>query len=954
MRRALFHDRISIMPFTQIEAVTGEPGAFQVRVRERTRQVDPDRCTGCGKCEEVCPVEVEDSFNESLSMRKAVFRPVPHNLPNFYLIDQDHCTKCGQCMIACPTGAIDLFVVDTTRQLDVGAILLAGGSGFFDPDPLRDQYGYGEHPNIVTSLQFERLLSAAGPTKGELRRPSDGGKVRRIAWIQCVGSRNLHMDRDYCSSICCMFALKEAVLAKEVAGNALETSIFYMDMRTFGKGFYRYQVRAQREKGVRLVRSRVHTVVPAEEGMLSIRYVDEDGEIRGESFDLVVLSTGAVPREENKALAQDLGVSVNQWGFPEPEGFSQVLTANPGVFLCGSMSGLKDISETLTQAGAAACEAVRFLSVRGYGGRPGEENQYEIRDVSRERPLAAVVLCRCKGEVANGISLERLRETIQTLCPQCPIVEADELCTQAGLEEAFRALEGTRSNRLLIGACLPQIYRQELKGLGLRLGLDPSLVDVFDLRSLSISGGASPQGVLKRAQILISEGLERLKAVDPVSPAKVPITQRALIVGGGIAGLTAALALSEAGYPVVLVEREDQLGGRLQTIHYTLEGDDPRRFLMETVERVQKDPRIEVLTGSRVLRHWGTLGNFHAVLEDASGDQRLVDHGIVIVATGAKEAQVDEYEYGRCPRIVTQAELEETLAQFSVSKEDLNTVVMIQCVGSREDSRPYCSRVCCRTALKNASKILERNPAAKIFIFYRDMMTYGFLEHHFTEARRKGILFFPYRLESKPQVSLEGDQPVVRFEDPVLKRPFEIRPDILVLSSGMVPRSSEEIASIFGLEMDEDGFLREADSKWRPVDSSREGIFICGTAHSPRSISESVAQALAAAARALAVLSRAEIRPAKTVADVKAGLCTRCELCIAACPYGARFLDEVEGRIGVDPLACQGCGACATACPSGAAFVIGMKDKQTMRVIDAVLEDAWHRAEAPEDAEASG
>lgn len=493
-----------------------------------------------------------------------------------------------------------------------------------------------------------------------------------------------------------------------------------------------------------------------------------------------------------------------------------------------------------------------------------------------------------------------------------------------------------------MGACLAYVYKRKLRDLGVRLGLNPMLVDVVDLRSLGFSENGSQTQATKGAELLLGTALEGLRRRDPLSVVPVSVTQRALVVGGGIAGMTAALTISQMGFPVILVENEKGLGGRLRHIYHTLDGPDPHRLLADTVKQVKDTPGIEILTETEVLESYGRVGAFRTVLSGKDGKDRTVEHGVSIVATGAEAARPVQYCYGQSDRIFTQEEFEEALAQFKLPKDRLKTAVMIQCVGSRDENRPYCSRVCCSAALKNAFKALEWNKEARIYVLYRDLMTYGFLEEHYTRARAAGIRFIPYRPERRPQVSMEQGWPVVRFQDPILQRELQIKADALVLSTGMVPpEDTKRLAGVLDLERNQDGFLLEADAKWRPVDFLKQGIFLCGTAHSPRSIAESIVQAKSAAQRALAILQRQELFSARMVADVKKSICTLCETCVALCPYEARRVDVEEAMIVVDQAACQGCGACAVACPSGAAFVRGLEDKATLAVIEATLEDAF-------------
>lgn len=933
MRKALFHDNIEILPFTEMKAVSGEPGAFQVLLVRKARQVDMERCIGCGKCVEVCPVTVPDEFNLGLSFRKAVYRPVPQNLPNTYLIDRDHCTKCGQCMLQCPTQAIDLFLIDSQVSVEVGAIILAGGSSLFDPAPFQDLYGYGTNPHVVTSLQFERILSSLGPTEGRLIRPADGKPLEKVAWLQCVGSRNLHLGRDFCSSVCCMFALKEAVLVREASLGGTDTAVFYMDMRTYGKGFYRYQLEAQK-KGVRLIRCRVHSCVPVDD-RISIRYVDEQGEIQEELFDLVVLSTGQGSQGELKGLLETMGVEVDDLGFVGTKGFSPVLTQNPGVFVCGSMTGLKDISETLVQGSAAANEAAIFLASKGR--LPARGDKVQEKDLSREMPKVTMVLCRCAESTEPRIDWDLLAQRFRSQTSVEKVIQVDRLCSDETLDDLARELAPTATNRLLLGACLPHLYGRKFHDLATRLGLDPLLMEVVDLHTSRLQLGSDSNQVTRQAQLLLERAYTRLKSVRPTPPVSVPVEQRALVIGGGIGGMTAAVAIARMGHQVTLVERTDKLGGRLRQIHYTVDGLDPHRLLSDTLRQLE-EARVQVLTNTEVVETRGSVGRFESLLRRNGGSYTTVKHGVAIVATGAVAVRPQEFSYGKSPRILTQEEFEEALAQFKIPKEQLKVVVMIQCVGSRDEQRPYCSRVCCSSALKNAFKVLEWNKDARIYVFYRDMMTYGSLEGYYTKARSQGVRFIQYRKDREPEVLLDGEIPTVRFQDPVLGREVSIKADILVLSTGMVPQGSGELARALGLERNGDGFFVEADPKWRPVECTRDGFFLCGTAHSPRSIKETIAQAQAAAQKALTVLTREVIVSARVIAEVKSSLCTLCQLCVAACPYGARWVDEEEERIVVDPLACRGCGSCATACPSGAAFVRGLEEKGLMKEIQVSLE----------------
>jgi heterodisulfide reductase subunit A len=835
--------------------------------------------------------------------------------------------------------------VPESPRIEVGAIVLAGGSAYFDPSVGKNPYGYGELPNVVTSLEFERIVSGSGPCAGRLQRPSDGGPVRRIAWVQCVGSRDLQSGADFCSSICCMFALKEARLAlarARQAGEALETVIYYMDMRTFGKPFERYRQAAEAE-GVRLVRGRIHSVVPdCRAGNLQVRVAGYDGPAGDENFDMLVLAVGQRPAAGTAELAELTGIGLNPWGFPATEPFSMTRTAREGIVVAGAFSGLKDISESVIQAGAAATAASRVI--HGAGGSLAPEVSAQApayEDVSRQPPRILAVLCGCDGTLARAIDMPALATRLQKDPAIARVHTMQRICTAGGWEELTATVKRHGPNRLLIGACLPYVYARKLKALGREIGLDPRLMEVVDIRTPVLRGEPEGEAHRTRTGAAIASELQmaaaRLKRAEPVHKAAVPVVQRALVVGGGIAGMHAALAIADHGYPVDLVETGAALGGNVNWIGQTLEGNPTAPLLEAARTRVEAHPGIEVHKQTRVVASCGQVGRFQTTLEDGDGRPRVVAHGIAVLATGGREAQTTSYGHGTSPLILTQSELEQRLNAGGLDAGRIRNVVMIQCVDSREAPREYCSRVCCQTTLKHARRLKELKPDLGIFVFYRDMMSYGFSEAFFTQARKDGVKFIPYTLDRKPRVAAADSRVTVGGFEPILGSEVEIAADLVVLATGVVAELPPTLAEGFGAAVDADGFFEAAEFKWRPVDALKEGVFACGLALGPRTISESIASAEAAAQRGLRILCRDRLAADRIVAGVHASLCALCERCIEACPYQARTVDPESEQIRVNAAICQGCGACASVCPNDAAFLDGYPAGQMLEMIDAAV-----------------
>jgi len=840
------------------------------------------------------------------------------------------------------------FEIAEARVEQVDALILAGGTQFFKPEMGKNPYGYGVLPGVVTGMEFERLISGTGPGKGKLIHPKTGKPVRKIAWFQCVGSRDIQSGAGFCSSVCCMISIKEAILAKEKFGSDLEATLFYMDMRTFGKSFDEYRQTAQDKNQVRFVRARIHSLdenLKKDDGGLLARYVDLQGNVHEDEFDLIVLATGQRPSEQMTEVVVKNNMETNQWGFVETEPFSLVKTASPGILSGGSLSGLKDISESVTCASAAALEACKIMHETGKqtidtidtdGMTAGD-----LAVLARETPRILTVVCSCGNDLSQRIDLETLKLQLNRI-PETESVEImDKFCTEEGRQALIDRIQKTTPNRLVLGACLPCIHKQKIKELGKASGLHSSLVESLDMMSIlnqypELKADEMTQRIISELKILIS----RARFKNPVPKERLDSNQNALVVGGGIAGITAALSIADCGYHVDLVEKNEKIGGNLLWMDKTVDGLDIQAYLDEKIKQIEAHDQITLHKKTKiesVTHHPGEFVTFLKKEDEPDEPGETLRHGVTLLATGGSQAPLELGGNDASKKVVTQKEFEIAVYNHEIDPEKLNTVVMIQCSGTRDEKRNYCSRVCCVRALKNALFLKETNPDIQVYILYRDMMSYGFYEEYYTEAKKKGVIFFQYDAANKPVTQIQEDAVLVKTYDLLLDMPVEIETDCVIHATGILPDLPAVLADQYGAELDTFHFFREADSKFRPVDSMNYRVFSCGLSLKPCTIEEAVASAEASAIRAIRILSHARLISGKRVADTRTATCSLCEMCVDTCPYGARSVDRVEERIVIDPAACQGCGVCAAVCPSGSAILEGLDSRQMLDAIDMVL-----------------
>jgi heterodisulfide reductase subunit A len=933
---------IELLPLTQLVKAEGQAGAFKVTLKTAPRFIDLWKCTACGDCFKECPECIR--FTPGLDHRAPTCMRYPRATPYAYSIEIEKCADLDRLVHACRAGAILPEDSEKTRELDVGSIVLAAGAEVFEPAALED-YGYGTRPNVLTGLEYERILSASGPTLGQLVRPSDGKQPKRVAWIQCVGSRSVKEGcLPYCSSACCMYALKEAMVTKERFHEDIETVIFYMDMRTSGKDYELYLNRAREQYGVRLERTRPHTVEPIPgSDDLSITYVPAGASLpRKEVFDLVVLSTGFVIPPGATELARRLGIELNEHAFAKTGSFSPVATSRPGIYVAGLSESPKDIPETMVQASAAACMAAQCL--KSAEAVAEEEEQGDLppeRDVSTEEPRIGAFICDCGTNIGGFIDVFQLVNYASRL-PQVLVSEmTGRGCSRESLEAIQRAIQKNSLNRVVIGGCSPRTHETLFQDTVRRAGLNKYLVEMANIRDQDTWVHLDrPEEALNNGKDLIRMAVSAVALAHPLTEHVLPMNKNALVVGGGVAGMNAALALADQGMRVYLVEKSATLGGVASGIRRTLEGEDVKAYLTELIERTLHHENVQVLTRSVIVDHSGMPGLFKTGLQ--VGPQmfyRQITHGVTILATGALPNRPQEYLLDEHDAVVTQLDLDRLLEEQPEKVKSWDSVVMIQCVGSRCPENPNCSRICCQSAVKNALRLLDLNPAIQISVLYRDMRTYGFQEDAYRHARERGVLFFRYEENDKPLAEAEDNRVKVSFTDPILGKRMTVSADCLALSTGLIAddEGTEDLAMVFRLARTPDGFFLEDHVKLRPVDLPVPGFFVAGTAHSPKTIRESIAQAQAAAGRAQTLLARNVINLGAAVARVDGKKCAACLICVRECPFHVPFINA-DGCSEIDPAKCHGCGICASACPAKAIQLMQYEDDQITAKLDGLLE----------------
>lgn len=944
------HEMVTTYTYSELKDLTGTLGNFTATIEQKPRYVDIDLCTGCSECIENCPVTVEDEFNQGIDQRKAVFKFQEQAVPNVVNIDPDNClmlTKgvCGLCAKTCDKNAIRYNQKPKNIDLDVASVVFAAGYDAFQGN-IVSEYGYLNYDNVITSLEYERYLSASGPTGGHILRPSDHKEAKRIAFLHCAGSRDIRSDTNYCSSVCCMYSIKQSIITKEHLKEA-DLDLYYMDIRAYGKGFERYYDMAEDTEGINFKRSRIAEVEKdPDSDQILIKSLDDNGDMQEDNYDLVILSVGLKPNQKVSEMMKRLKIRVNKFGFAAVNETNPLKTSRPGVYACGVINGPKDIPESVIQASGSAVLAAEdaFKSSEQKQEKNTENAVKEsenYRFVDNERTKIGVFVCHCGTNIAGVVDVEQVTEKAKDI----PFVEHAEdvkyLCSSDGQDVIKDRIEEKGLNRIVVASCTPRTHEPLFRKAVARAGLNPYLMIMTNIRDQdSWVHREEKDKATEKAYDLVKAAAAKAKEVHSLNKERIEKIDNAFVVGGGVSGMTSALQLANLGFETYLIEKEAELGGNANKLMITMDGRPVKNYLEDLKEKVKNNPLLKVYKNHTIKDIEGYVGNFKFRLNDNhDGEEKDLEGGVIIVATGADELKTDEYLAESSKRVISQLDLEEKIKNNKLD-DDIEKISMIQCVGSREEDRKYCSRICCTQAVNNAIFLKERNPKLDIKIFYREIRTYGLYEDKYRKARELGVDFIRYEVEDKPQVNQKDGQLEISYQEPITKKEIKEKTDLLVLAKAMVPKeSNKELSKALKVPLNEDKFFLEAHVKLRPVDFATDGVFLTGLAHGPKNLSESIGQSQAAASRAAAVLAKDYLLTEAMVSTVNYDLCSACGACEDVCAFKAIEVNEEMGRAEVNTVLCKGCGNCAAVCRSHAIELEGFTNEQLLDEMSALFSD---------------
>ncbi len=949
------HPGIKLFTNSEVVKLQGKEGDFVASVHQKARYVDIDACTGCGDCERVCPVVKPNEFEVGLGVRKAIYRPFPQAVPSAYIRNADDCLgslplACSRCEEACKPNCINYDDLDKIVELNVGSVIVATGTDYYGPQEA-SEYGYGRFQNVVTSFELERILSAGGPTRGELIRITDGKPPKRVAFIQCVGSRNTKREIDYCSRICCMNAIKDSLIVREFFPDA-EIIVFYIDIRAFGKEFDEFYSRSL-DEDVKYIRSKPSKITEdPKTGDLILSYENtETAKIEEITVDLAVLSSALVPHDDTADLAATLGVETDADGFFTMKNSCSrpMESTKEGVYLCGCNTAPKDITDAIAEACGAALKA--SVSVADSKLQIEEEVIEEI-NVEGE-PRVGVFVCHCGLNIAGLLDCDELARYAEKLDNVVYSTDLLFACSEANQRDIQDAIKEHNLTRVVVAACTPKTHEPVFRENSKKAGLNPYLLEMVNIRDhCSWVHTQEPEAAMVKAKDLIRMGVARSRHLKPLQPREMEVGQDVLVVGGGIAGIQTAIDLSTRGFKVTLIEKALQLGGRVRELATTYPSGKPGQALIDELLKELNKTDVTVLTETEIEKVEGFVGHFTVTLKkgrNGPSEAEELKIGAIVVAIGSDIFDPEgKYHYGAFKNVLTNMEMEHLLLSekdITIDGKPVKTVAFIQCVGSRGDEggNPGCSRYCCQAAIKQA--IALREHGINVVIYYKDIRVYSKgAERMYRKAREMGVLFLRYHDSNKPVISGKKTAEQITVMSPPLRKELILDVDAVVLSCGMVPKAqdSEKLSELLKIPRSADKFFMERHPKFGPVETNVDGIFLAGCAQFPKDIADSIAQASAVASKIAALLSKGRITMEPITSFIDENYCRGCGECAAVCEFNA--IEMIEKQPGimvgrVNSALCKGCGTCASVCPTGAAGMHHFTDQQIEATLKAFLHE---------------
>lgn len=935
------HPNIKLLTYSEISSLEGEAGKFKAHIYRKSKYVDPEKCTGCDDCVPVCPVDVINEFDEKLAKRKAIYIEFPQAVPIVYTIDMDTCVGCGSCERVCEPGAISFLEKSEDIEVKVGSVIIATGFELFEPLEMRQEYGYGKYPNVITAMQLERLLSSFGPTEGKIKRPSDGEIPKSIAWVQCVGSRSKQLGFPYCSRVCCMYATKEAAIAKESDPDT-EITIFYMDLRAYGKDFQQYYDKAK-ELGVNYIRSRPSSVYQNDDGSIAVRYMDtHTREVTETSVDLLVLSTAIMPSKENKRLAEILGITIDENGFFQSESIlsDPIESTRKGVYLAGCNQGPKDIPDSVAMGSGAAAKAMKSIIEREQTIPAPPPKQ---KDVSGEKPRIGVFVCHCGKNIHGYLDTEEVSRYVGEMPNVAYSTDIMFACSEDTQKDMREKIKDQNLNRVIVAACSPITHGGLFQDTLIEAGLNKYLFEFANIRQhCSWVHSHDYEAATNKAKDLVRMAVTKSNLLTPLTQETVGVIPSTLIIGGGLAGMRAALALSDMNIQSYIIEKKDKLGGTLSTLHTLFPSDVKSSDIIDPViEQVKNSEHITVFTDSEVETLEGFIGNFKAGVKTPGGPKDI-EFGTVIIASGFNEMDMTGlFGYGESKNIITQSELETKLINGQLPKTE--KVVMINCAGAMDKERPYCCRIGCGVSIKNAKLIKEANPKSDIYILYRDIRVFGKdEEEYFADViENKHVKIIRYSEDEPPVVEQAEDGSItIKVKDQVYGDEITLPADLLVLTAQTEGNpTNNKLMEMFKIPAGAGNFFIEAHAKIKPLDFATDGVYFCGSAHFPKNLADTIAQAEGAASRAAIPILKGNLVLEGITAMVDQDKCVGCGICVESCAFSA--IELIDGKAKVNDALCKGCGLCTATCRSGAIQQKGFNDHQLLSIIKSSLNEVF-------------